>query len=81
MSDGANLDRRAFFRALGRWFAAGGLTAGVSALAAKPGEQCINQGICVDCAAFKGCHLPQALSAKGHEAEEEKLSDCERRDE
>jgi hypothetical protein len=28
------------------------------------GQTCINQGICRGCAAFRGCGLPQALSAK-----------------
>ena len=28
------------------------------------GQTCINQGICSGCAAYAGCGLPQALSAK-----------------
>jgi hypothetical protein len=59
--------RREFLRATAR----GGLLAVLAlaaALAARSrgpsGQSCVNQGICGGCAAFPGCGLPAALSAK-----------------
>lgn len=61
-------NRREFFRAGARY----GLLSGLAALAALgiarerrlAGQKCVNRGICGNCAAFAGCGLPQALSAR-----------------
>ncbi len=59
--------RREFFRASARYGLLVLLGAAAS-LAARPrelrGQHCVNLGICGTCAAFAGCGLPQALSAK-----------------
>lgn len=80
MSDDMKQDRRGFLLSLGRCLAAGGLAFGVGALAARPGETCVNQGTCAGCPVLEGCRLPRALSARKDMADQEKLRDCERRD-
>jgi hypothetical protein len=64
--------RREFLKTAARWL----LLAGLGAVAARllrsrpgrglrhGGEICVNDGLCRGCTAFKGCGLPQALSAK-----------------
>jgi hypothetical protein len=64
MSENHDEKRREFLRSVLRWTILGGAVAGVGALASKRGESCVNQGVCRGCAAFDGCGLPQALSAK-----------------
>ena len=58
-------NRREFFRAAARY---GSLAAiGVAAyFTTRPrnGQKCISNSICCSCAAFGGCELPAALSAK-----------------
>ncbi len=60
-------NRRDFFRA-GARYGLLGLLACLATLATsrrmRPGQQCINRGICPGCAQFENCGLPQALSAK-----------------
>ncbi len=66
-------DRREFLRGLGRGAGLGALLLGAGVLMERPGsanEECINTGICRGCSAFRGCGLPQALSAKEFEARE-----------
>ena len=62
------LSRREFFLAAGRWLLAAALGAtAVRLLVGRPrlrGQSCVNQGVCRGCAAFSGCGLPQALSAR-----------------
>jgi hypothetical protein len=58
------LTRRELLRSAGRLTFLAGLLAGIGALVAKRGEACTNNGICRSCAAFNGCRLPQALSAR-----------------
>jgi hypothetical protein len=59
-------DRRGFLR----WCALGALATGLGTLVwrrappARPGETCVNQGLCRGCGAYAGCRLPQALSMK-----------------
>jgi hypothetical protein len=65
---GERLGRREFLKTVARWL----LLAGLGAVAArllrgKPqrgSETCTNDWVCRGCTAFKGCGLPQALSAK-----------------
>ncbi len=64
MSEHHDENRREFLRSILRWTLVGGAVAGGVALTRKKGETCVNQGICRGCAAFEGCGLPQALSAK-----------------
>ena len=66
-----HLTRRQFFRDAARWAALAAVAAVAARLTAKsrngpglPGQECRNLGVCRDCAAFAGCVLPQALSAK-----------------
>ncbi len=64
-------NRREFLRGLGRGAGLGALLLGVGVLVERPGsmnEECVNSGICRGCSAFRGCGLPQALSAKEFEA-------------
>jgi len=63
------LDRREFFRAVGRYSILGGLAALVGGLVrrggAQPaGETCIRQGYCSRCPVLASCGLPRGLSAK-----------------
>lgn len=71
---GSGLSRRQFLvslgRTAGRLLLLAGLGAAGAALARRgrpedrTGETCINGGLCRGCAAFAGCGLPQALSAR-----------------
>ena len=89
MSDDRKQDRRGFLLSLGRCLVAGALTLGVGALAARPRETCASQlatrslggggDVCTGCSLLEGCKLPQALDAKRDSAEQQKLTDCERR--
>jgi hypothetical protein len=58
--------RREFFRAAARYGCLGllGAVTAVGTQKSLSGQQCVNRGICAGCAAFSGCGLPQALSAK-----------------
>jgi len=64
------LDRREFFRGIGRKAAAAALALAGGALAARSigsqaSETCRNSGVCRGCPAFDdGCGLPQALSLR-----------------
>lgn len=59
-------DRRGFLR----WCALGALVTGLGTLVGRragerPGETCVNQGLCRGCGAYAaGCRLPQALSMR-----------------
>ncbi len=60
--------RREFLKTAARWLLLAGL-GGVAArlLRGRPrrgAETCVNDWVCRGCEAFKGCGLPQALSAK-----------------
>ena len=65
---GKPLSRREFLRTLGRLGILAALGLGGARLLrgriVRPSEACISNGICRGCAAFDGCGLPQALSAK-----------------
>jgi hypothetical protein len=61
------MNRRSFFRRVGRGAVAAAL-AGVAALAATKRKDrapsCINQGVCRGCRAFDACDLPRARVAR-----------------
>lgn len=60
-------NRREFFRSAARYSVLGilGVVAGVTARQSlRPGQSCVNAGICSRCGVFSDCQLPQALSAK-----------------
>ena len=64
------MGRREFLRSAGRkvillglGLLGGSLLAG-KRIVFKTRQECINQGICSPCAAYKSCGLPQALSRK-----------------
>ena len=66
--DGAHT-RREFLRGVIRLAALAGLGALSGAALrrkapARPGDACVNRGICAGCVAFERCGLPQALSSK-----------------
>ena len=64
------LNRRQFLRSCLRARALAGLAALGGALLVRRSREpladqnCVNRGLCRGCAAFAGCGLPQALSAK-----------------
>jgi len=55
--------RRDFFRD-GLRYGVLAMLAAAGAKAARPGQTCVNNGICRGCGSFEECGLPQALSAK-----------------
>jgi len=63
-----DLSRRRFFISLLRLAAFGGIGALAARLLGgrpvRPGETCVNEGLCRGCTAFSGCGLPSALSAR-----------------
>ena len=63
-----DLSRRRFFTVLLRLAAFGGIGALAARLLggtpARPGETCVNEGLCRGCGVYPGCGLPQALSAR-----------------
>lgn len=61
-------ERREFLLGVARWLLAGGGTATVVALNAKPGEACTHMGVCDGCGRVSDCGLPQALSYRDHRA-------------
>jgi hypothetical protein len=66
-ADDKAMNRREFFRRVGRGAAMAAL-AGAAALAATRRKDrepsCINQGVCRGCPAFGGCRLPRARVAR-----------------
>ncbi len=66
------LSRRRFLVSMARLAALGGIGAAAARLlrgrrspgGSRPGETCTNEGVCRGCAAFAGCGLPAALSAR-----------------
>ena len=62
------LSRRRFLAMFLRLVALGGIGALAARLLggspARPGETCVNEGLCRGCGAFSRCGLPQALSAR-----------------
>ncbi len=66
MADG--ISRRQFFGTLLRLAVLGGIGTLAARLLGfgrgRPGETCVNQGVCRGCSAFAGCGLPSALSAR-----------------
>jgi len=61
--------RREFLRTLGRGAALAAILGAASAAAFRRGgrpasQTCINRSVCRGCAAFDGCGLPAALSAR-----------------
>ncbi len=67
---GNRVDRREFFRSIGRGAAIAALAAAAAWLASKtrsgtPANQsCSNRGVCGSCGQLASCGLPRALSAK-----------------
>jgi hypothetical protein len=59
------MNRREFFRAAARYGSLAGIGVAVHITARRrDGGKCINNSLCRNCAAYAGCGLPAALTAK-----------------
>lgn len=68
----APIDRREFFRRLGRYSVLGGVAAGGVFVGRRGVDRtrqiCVNKGVCCGCGEFERCRLPAALSEKGRQS-------------